>query len=195
MRYTAFGSLLLVLLFCLSSLYLPPALAGNTPVEGSIFPDLKLALPQRLEEREYLRVDSGPFPLSRIRTEILIVEIFNMYCPHCQKDAPNVNALHQAIADNPKLRSRIKLIGIGVGNSPFEVNAFRNIYRVPFPLIADEDRSIHEALGNIGTPYFFVLWNKRGGRRVVIYSKAGTIGNPGEFLDLIAAKTGRGGGK
>jgi thiol-disulfide isomerase/thioredoxin len=181
---------MLLLLFSLSlSNGNSPAIAESTPQVGGVFPDLTLPLPQKFEEREYLKVEDGPFKLSQIKSEIVIIEVFSMYCPHCQKDAPNVNALHMAIADKPALRSRIKLIGIGAGNSPFEVNAFRNLYRIEFALLPDGDLSLHKKLGEVMTPYFFVLWNKPDGRREIIYSKLGSFGDPQAFLDMIVAKT------
>ena len=56
-----------------------------------------------------------------------------MYCPFCQKEAPNVNELYRIIDQDKDLKSRIKMIGIGAGNSPFEVNTFRTPMRFLFP--------------------------------------------------------------
>ncbi|MFZ2446097.1 MAG: TlpA disulfide reductase family protein [Syntrophobacteraceae bacterium] len=185
-------STIVVLSFC-ASFVLPSAVpAQTTPREGSVFPDLSLPLPQKIDERNYLQVEEGPFKLSQVKTEVLIVEIFSMYCPYCQKEAPNVNGLFEALAANPKLKSRVKLIGIGAGNSSFEVNAFRNLYRIEFPLLPDGDLAIHKQLGAVGTPYFFVLRNKAPGRLEVIYSQVGSFGDPAAFLDMIAAKIGPG---
>jgi thiol-disulfide isomerase/thioredoxin len=188
-RKFLFLSVLILLFSCLSSLGSSSVLAQNTPEVGSVFPDLTHPLPQRFEEREYLKVEDGPFRLSEIKSDILIIEVFSMYCPFCQKEAPNVNALYKAIADTPALRSRIKLIGIGAGNSPFEVNAFRNLYRIEFALLPDGNLAIHKTLGEVRTPYFFVLLKKPDGRREVIYSKVGSFGDPQAFLDMITART------
>lgn len=187
-----FGALILLLFFCLSGIQPQPVLPAEPPAEGGIFPDISLPLPNRVEEREYLAVEEGPFPLSRVKAELLVLEIFNMYCPHCQKEAPNVNALYQAILARPDLRSRVKVIGVGAGNTPFEINAFKNLYRVQFPLLPDGNYAIHKAVGEVGTPYFFVLWKKPGSGWQVVYSKAGSFGEPLVFLQSITAKTGVG---
>lgn len=189
MRKYRLSFCVLLLLACLPGLTPQQALAQKTPAEGEIFPELSLAIPQKVEERQYLKIDQGPFKLSQIDSEILIVQIFSMYCPHCQKEAPNVNALYQAISARQGMKSRVKLMGIGAGNTAYEVNAFRNLYRIEFPLIPDPDLSVHKIIGQVGTPYFFVLWKKPNGRQVV-YSKVGTIGDPEAFLDLIASRTG-----
>ena len=77
------------------------AVCSRHPCEGDVFPDLKLPLPQKMAEREYLKIDQGPFHLSQIDSAVLIVEIFSIYCPFCQKEAPNVNSLFRTILANP----------------------------------------------------------------------------------------------
>ena len=182
-------SALILLQVCLPVVTDSLGFAQTTPAEGGFFPDLSLPLPQKVEEKNYLAMEAGPFRLSQIPAEVLIVEIFNMYCPHCQREAPNINKLFEALSGRSDLQTRVKLLGIGVGNSPFEVNAFRNLYRVEFPLLPDGDFSIHKLLGEVGTPYFFVLRNRPApGRLEVIYSRVGSIGHPIAFLDMIAAR-------
>ncbi len=177
----------IVFLLCLPNC--PFLLAQNTPDEGEMFPELELSAPQKMQEKEYLNIDHEPFLLSQVDSEVLIVEIFSMYCPHCQKDAPNVNALYQAISTRPELKSRIKILGIGAGNSSFEVNAFRDLFRIEFPLIPDPDFTIHTILGKVRTPYFFVLQKKPPGMQVV-YSRMGSIGeDPQVFLDMVCSRT------
>ena len=189
---TTAGTLLLML--CMSQCRLPALFAGNIPAEGDTFPELKLGLPREMHDRAYLKVSKDPFLLSQVDSKVLIVEIFSMYCPHCQKEAPNVNALYQAITAGRKLKSRIKMLGIGAGNSSFEVGAFKDHYKIEFPLVPDVDKTVCEGLGVVGTPHFFVLWKKPGGWQVV-YSKSGSIGDPKAFLELIYARTGGGHGK
>ncbi len=179
----------LLFLLCVSQYRLPALFADDTPAEGDMFPKLELRPPQDTHDSEYLKVAKGPFLLSQVDSEVLIVEIFSMYCPHCQKEAPNVNALFEAISARPELKSRIKMLGIGARNSSFEVMAFKDHYNTQFPLIPDEDLTVCTRLGVEGTPHFFVLWKKPGGWQVV-YSKGGGIGDPKAFLELICAKTG-----
>ncbi len=189
MKLLKIPTMVLVFLLCLANCPLQALFAQTTPDEGEMFPELKLCVPQKMEEREYLNIDHGPFSLSQVDSEVLIVEIFSMYCPYCQKDAPNVNGLYQAISTCPKTKSRVKIIGIGAGNSLFEVNAFRDLFRIGFPLIPDPDFTVHKMLGKVRTPYFFVLLRKPSGLQVV-YSRVGSIGDPKDFLELVCARTG-----
>ena len=102
-----------------------------------------------------------------------------------------VNELFQMIENNPELREKIKIIGIGAGNSTYEVNAFRNLYRITFPLFPDVNYSLHNLLGQVSTPYFIVVLLNPEGTQKVIYSKVGSIGDPKKFLDLILKKSGK----
>ena len=185
---------MLLILLCLSGYRLPAPFAQNTPAEGEMFPDLKLPLPSKMQDREYLKIDRGPFLLSQIDTKVLIIEIFSIYCPICQKEAPVVNWLFRAISANPDIESRVKVLAIGAGNSLYEVDAFRNLFKVKFPLIPDGDFAVHRILGEVQTPYFFVLLKKPTGMKVV-YSREGGIEDAEAFLQLVRARAGIGKGK
>lgn len=112
---------------------LSPALPANKPPEkGENLPVLNLPVPKNPTEKSYLGLSGdGFFKIPQIKARVVIVEIYSMYCPYCQKDAPGVNDLCQRIENNPDLKNKVKLIGIGAGNTPFEVETYRKTYRVP----------------------------------------------------------------
>lgn len=173
-------------LFCSQSL-----LAVECPSEGGVFPETTLAVPQKAGEKDYLGIKGeGSFKLSDINARVVILELFSMYCPYCQKEAPIVNELYQIINNRQDIKDKIKIIGIGAGNTPFEVEVFREQYNVPFPLFSDENFSIHKAVGDVRTPYFFVFKINPDGSNKIIYSKAGSFQDPNQFLDLIIKKSG-----
>jgi thiol-disulfide isomerase/thioredoxin len=71
-------------------------------------------------------VGFGSFKIPEIKANLVIVEIFSMYCPYCQREAPNVNQLYAKIEQNPALKGKIKIIGIGVdttASTPLPVDA------------------------------------------------------------------------
>jgi len=101
-----------------------------------------------------------------------------------------VNELYRIMQSNKDLKNKIKLIGIGSGNSDFEVNFFRKKYEVPFPLFSDEDYSIHKALGEVRTPYFIGVRLKKDGSSEVFYSKLGGFKDAGKFLKSMVKSSG-----
>jgi len=162
----------------------------NPPQVGGTFPEIELAKPTAPAELQYLGLSgSGFFKVNQIKSAVVIVEIFSMYCPYCQGEAPNVNSLYSLIEDNPRLRGKIKIIGIGINNSLYETNIFKNKYKVQFPLIPDGDFKLHKTIGQVRTPYFIVV-KLKGGKTEVIYSKLGALGDNKTFLDQIVKSAG-----
>jgi hypothetical protein len=89
-----------------------------------------------------------------------------------------VNELYQAIEARKDLKGKMKVIGIGTGNSDFEVNFFR------------EDYAIHKAIGEVRTPYFIGVRLSGDGGAEVFYSKLGGFSNSKKFLDLMVKSSG-----
>ena len=133
------------------------ASAEKAPAAGDLLVDMRLDTPEASDHQAYLGLsDGGTFDPTTITGRLLIIEIFSMYCPHCQREAPAVNRLYQAIEASETLQGRVKMIGIGVGNSTYEINHFRKHYQIVFPLFPDEDFVIHKLLGEVRTPFFII---------------------------------------
>ena len=185
--------LIFLVIIGISSLVLTPiALAANAPpAKGGVLPVINLPIPKSLDEKDYLGLSgNGFFKIPQIKANVVIVEIFSMYCPYCQKDAPRVNELYRMIESNPGLKTKIKVIGIGVGNSPYEVNVYKKTYDVPFPLFPDKDFVIHKACGEVRTPYFFAVKNNDDGTHQIIHSQLDNFQGPEPFLELILKASG-----
>ncbi|MFC1515877.1 peroxiredoxin family protein [Thermodesulfobacteriota bacterium] len=156
------------------------------PATGDTLPEITLSVPQDPDLQKYLGVTGKKtFTIPQLNAEVVIIEIYSLYCPFCQAEAPIINELHQKIQKNGKLEGRVKLIGIGAGNTEFEVDEFKKVYDVKFPLFPDGDLSIHKILGEVRTPYFIVIKTNKDGTHTVIYSKLGSIKNADKFLSLI----------
>ena len=176
----------IVMAVCALTFYSSALAAKLPPVKGAILPEINLDVPSKHSDRNYLDLPaSGFFKIDEIKARVVIIEIFSMYCPHCQKGAPEVNELYRMIKDSPNLKGKVKLIGIGAGNSPYEVEVFRKTYNIPFPLFADGDFSIHTVLGEVRTPYFIGVKINDDGTHKVFYSKLGGVKKADQFLKMI----------
>jgi peroxiredoxin len=185
------GSIFMIVLMC--SLAVIPVLhaAVTIPAKGEGFPEITLPIPDKDAEKAYLGLSGeGTFRLSQMKADVVIIEIFSMYCPYCQKEAPLVNDLYQAIDKNPASKNRIKMIGIGAGNTTFEIDIFRKQFTIPFPLFPDDSFTVHKKIGEVRTPHFFVLKMNADGSNRIIYSKVGTIEDATRFLNLILDEAG-----
>lgn len=89
------------------------------------------------------------------------------------------------------MKGKIKLVGIGANNSPFEVKHFKDTYQVPFPLFPDGDMAIHNALGGeVRTPYFIGLKIKEKGAPEIFFTQLGGFKNADAFLHTIVKASG-----
>jgi peroxiredoxin len=158
---------------------LPPAKGGKLPV-------ISLPIPKNPTERTYLGLSGeGNFKISRIKAQAVLIKIFNLYCPICQSTASAMAELYDQIENHPNLKDKIKLIGIGVGNSLLEVEIFKQNNRIPFPIFPDEDFRIHKTLGEVRTPFFIAIRMERDGSPEIVHTHLGGLTEPGAFLDLM----------
>jgi thiol-disulfide isomerase/thioredoxin len=168
------------------------AASDSVVVDAGALGGLPFSIPDNAAAKDYLGLrGSGEFSVPQIKADTLIIEIFSMYCPICQAEAPVVNELHQLIEKTPSLKGKVKLIGIGAGNSPFEVEVFRKKYNILFPLFPDEKFGIQKALsGPIRTPTFIAVKNYDGKGIKVKAAHLGRI-DPKQFLTEVTAASRR----
>jgi thiol-disulfide isomerase/thioredoxin len=182
------------LIFVCTVLISSPALAVSGSENDYIkaLMNMKIFVPEDAADRMYLGIKekSGQISLTHIKTQVLIIEVFSMYCPHCQRHAPVANKLYQAIDSEPQFRDKIKMIGIGVGNSKYEVGIFQDKYSPPFPLFDDRNSAVVNAFGGILTPHYFGLKMKDDSTFEVFYSRSGGYTDAEEFLEMIVKLSG-----
>ncbi len=182
----------LAVVVLLSLLLVFPAPAANKPPEkGEQLPAINLPIPKGPDERSYLGLSgTGLFKIPLIRAKVVIIEIFSMYCPYCQKDAPGVNELYRLIENSAEIKDKIKLIGLGAGNSSYEVEVYKKKYGVPFPLFPDKDFVIHKAFGEVRTPYFMVVKINENGTHQIVHTQLGNYPGAESFLDVVLKTSG-----
>ncbi|MBM3299206.1 MAG: hypothetical protein FJY85_04565 [Deltaproteobacteria bacterium] len=85
------------------------------------------------------------------------------------------------------MKDRVKILGIGTGNTPFEVDVFRKKYEIPFPLVPDDDMVLKRASPDqIRTPTFVIVRIEGGNRITVQGVHVGRIGNVSEFIKTLS---------
>lgn len=183
---------LLAALAMTAGLFAQPAGADdNFGINREILGRLEFPLPQSNAGKRYLGLSGGDsFTLSQIKARTVILEIFSMYCPICQGEAPTVNELHKLIEKDARLKGVVKVVGVGAGNTPFEVDVFRKAYDIRFPLFADEGLMMQKASRDrLRTPTFLTLKIERGKEPVVQGVHIGKLGSPQEFLKRLHGVT------
>lgn len=180
----------LVVTVCLTVAVSPIQISAMPLIKEEVLGAIKFDRPQGAEAARYLHLGgSEQFSLRQVKADVLVVEVFSMYCPICQSEAPNVNRLHQLVEGNPALKGKVKLVGVGIGNTPYEVEVFRGKFEVPFPLVADPDSQVQKSSGQLlRTPTFIVLQKRDSSAFGVAKVHVGKIENVEEFLRSITAR-------
>jgi peroxiredoxin len=167
------------------------AVAGTPLRIGERLPAISLPVPKETGEKRYLGISGpGQFRIHQVQATAVLIEIFSLYCPQCQSAAPEVNALYQMIEQIPGLQDRIKMVGIGAGNSILEVNTFKGQHGVPFPLFPDQDFKIHKQIGEVRTPYFIVVKIKKDRTTEIVLLQEGAFGVAETFLQKLRRASG-----
>ena len=159
-------------------------------VNARILSRIEFETPGAAKDRNYLGIPGSlVFRLPQIQADVLIIEIFNMYCHYCQKEAPNVNKLYAIIERDPALKGRVKLIGIGAGNTPYEVNLFKKRFKVGFPLLPDPEVAIQKtSKSKFRTPTFLVARKVEGPALEIVQVHIGKLGPLRQFLNSFMSR-------
>jgi hypothetical protein len=173
------------------------AIAGAADKQAADFnqaiPNIKLTVPFEPQTRSYLGLSQskGQFNLSQINADVVIIEIFDRFCPKSQEFTPVINKLYQKIQGRSDLKKRIKLIGIGIKNDEDDINSFRENFSISFPLFDDKGEAVFNALTGIQTPCYFAARKTAAGSGVeVFYTRQETFFDEQLFLDTVIAKSG-----
>ena len=157
---------------------------------GGPFPSVEFQAPEDPNLRAYLGLKPGEgLDPAKVDARLVIVEVLNIYCPHCQRQAPKVNALYELIQEKG-WGAQVKMVGIGASNTGEEVDGYVRHYKVPFPVVPDYKVKCAELLGTVYTPYFVVLERLPGGGNRVLYAASGELPPGKQFLDDMASQAG-----
>ncbi len=158
---------------------------------GDLFPPHTFPPPISLKDRSYFGLaEEKPFTLGDIQADLIVLELLNIYCTSCQKQAPIYNEVFDIVESDPAMKSKVKWMGVGVGNNEREVAFFRKEKSIPFPILPDLDFELYQAIGGQGgvrTPLTLLIRKDEKGKGIVIDSHMGFHGNKEEIIDDIKA--------
>ena len=60
-----------------------------------------------MRKRMSIRGNTISEDISQINTKVLLIEVFSNLCPHCHKEAPQVNELYEAIEGRADLKGKV----------------------------------------------------------------------------------------
>ena len=149
---------------------------------GSTLPEFEIEMPNLPEMSAYLGVKGGSsFSLSQIPAKLIVVEFFVIFCHKCHQNAPFVNQLYNSIREDKELSKNIKMIGIGLSSKSEEVAAYRQKFKVEFPLFPDPQKKAYIKSKVKHVPLTIVV-DKSG---KVLMNHLGVIDNVDAFLGKI----------
>ena len=162
--------------------------AQEFKIDENFLAKMRFPSPENLAAKKYLGLSDAPeFSLGQIKAEYVLLEIFSMYCPICQKDAPHVNQLFELVQGDQNLKNRVKFLGIGTGNTPYEVEVFQKKFKIQFPMISDDNFGLQKISSHdIRTPTFVVLRIKDKNQLEIVKTKVGEIKDSQEFFKSVA---------
>ena len=115
--------------------------------------------------------------------EVVVLNFFDMYCPHCQTAAKHVNKVYDMTLSRG-MGSRIDFYAIGWGNTPMECEMYRKRFNVKYKIIPDRDLSISRRHGDFRPPLLIAL-RKHGDRWSEFYRISDVRGKSSEIFAKI----------
>ncbi len=119
------------------------------------------------------------FTVNSIETHVVIIEVLSIYCPHCQKNAPQVNSFYNSIKNNDS----VKLFGIASGNTAIELDIFTNKFDVRFPIFVDKEGIFAHKMSVKHTPHFIIAIRQPDDTFNIIFSESGGFDGVRQFIE------------
>ena len=177
-------SIFMLVGFLLAGLSKSVVAAESFQVNPKSLAEIQFVIPKNSAEQNYLGLSGGgTFSLPQVKAGTLVIEVFSMYCPFCQENARVVNQVHQLLQNDPSLERKVKVVGLGIGNTPFEVELFRKQFGIGFPLFADDNLQVQKVSEQpFRTPTFITANIEAGKGLKILDVHVGQIKSPKEFL-------------
>jgi thiol-disulfide isomerase/thioredoxin len=175
-----------IICLSLSFLYGSAVTEINQIYKPERFPDLTFENTLSKDKQSYLGISrKNFFFFKEIKGSLIIVELTSTYCVKCKENIPILNEIYQRIQKDSKLKGKVKVMGIAIGNNRKEVEIFKNEYKILYPLVTDYDFSSHKALGEPRVPYTMFIKKDVMGKIFVINIHKGVIESADSLMNEI----------
>lgn len=149
----------------ITAAFLPLAGAfGASPVEiqeGTQF-NFTLPSPGSTQVQSYLGLKTpGPFKLSDVKAQMVVIELMSSTCPHCQASAPTVNNVYKEMQTDPGLAD-VKFFALSLSDNKLGLETFRKAFKTVFPILLDENHGITNSIKGLSTPTVIMVSTKSG---------------------------------
>ncbi|MDY6971970.1 MAG: TlpA disulfide reductase family protein [Thermodesulfobacteriota bacterium] len=153
--------------------------------EGDDFPEISMKTPSDPMLLVYLGLSEGKsFTLTDVKADLILVEIMNINCGSCRKQAPIYNKLYSLIESTPETKGRIKMLAIASGSKDEYIKKYIDYFKVPYPIIEDPNFALYEATGSSPLPLaIFVINNPSGQTGIVAGTHTGLNSHYKEILE------------
>jgi hypothetical protein len=183
------GISFLSFVLCLELLLITVVYAETNPIEkGALFPNIIFKDTASKEaEKKLGLIRKSNFSFREVSAPFTIIEVFNTYCVSCPKNVPILNKLYSAIENDPKLKGKVKLFSIAVGNNRNEVKGYTSLHKVLYPVLTDLNFSIHRSLGSPRVPYAIFVKRNAKGKDIVADTHSGIFDSYDEVMKMLSA--------
>jgi hypothetical protein len=169
------GFRIMIVTFLLSGLLTLPASAVQ---QGKGYGNLSFPGVLSEQDQKYLGLSStGAFKLENIGAPYVVLENMRTSCPHCLEQIPGMNSFFNLVQKSD-LKGKVKFMAVAQGCSAANVRNFKKGHKVIFPILADPNGTVGQALGISGVPTTVVL--NRNGQALLVH--VGNIGSPKKAL-------------
>ena len=177
------GYFLVCGLLGISLLFFFPGISSAAPRPlgtSQYFPNFVFTDALSRDEQAYLGISARKnFSIKNIRSTVIIMEMFNTYCTICPRNVPVLNDVYSLIEDDPKLRGKIKVISIAVGNTSAEITSYKKTQGVRYPILSDSNFTLHRLLGDPRVPYTMLIKRNR-----IVHTHHGVMDSSESLLGL-----------
>lgn len=141
------------------------------------------------EQRTQLGLEASEQPdfgLEELTETRLVLVLFDLYCPVCQKSAENLRQLHVALTEQ---FPNTPMLAVGSGDTPLEAATFARKFELAMPVTSDRERALASAFDASKTPAVLLLERASTDKPFeVTWSREGYFGH--EHLDALLARLG-----